>query len=262
MALTKSEIKFFLSLQSKRGRKRENRFLAEGVRLLEEALSAGYLPQEVLYSPADLTPRGKHLIDGFSARRVPSRTISAKECQRLSDTESSQGIVALFGFPDRSLEQQLDRGYRRVLVCDRLGDPGNLGTLLRSAAAFRFELVVMTAGSAEATNPKSIRAGMGAFFRLPVVEDVDDAKLVSELKRRGYKIYNADVKGKYISGSLPVAEKMALVIGSEASGTGAALAAEANYHIKIPMAKHTESLNSAMAGTVLMFWFDALERVK
>lgn len=260
MALTKTEIKYLTSLQTKKGRKKEGRFLIEGVRLLEDALAADYLPHTILYAPSELTERGQELVKKFVARKVTAQTISARECNRLADTKTSQGIIALFSLPRHSLRQQLSKGSRKILICDGIGDPGNLGTLIRSAAAFRFDLVVTTAGSAEAGNPKTIRAGMGAFFRIPVIDGVDAGELAGELRTAGYTIYNADVKGKYIQPSLPVADRLALVVGSEASGTGAVLAAEARFRIKVPMAKNVESLNSAMAGTVLMFWFDTVER--
>jgi TrmH family RNA methyltransferase len=260
VALTRAEIKYLTSLQTKKGRKKEGRFLAEGVRLLEDALAADYLPQTILYAPSELTERGQELVRKFVARKVTAQTISARECHRLADTKTSQGIIALFALPRHSLEQHLTGDRRKILICDGIGDPGNIGTLIRSAAAFHFDLVVTTAGSAEAANPKTIRAGMGAFFRIPVVDGVEAGELATALKRAGYTIYNADVKGKYIQPSLPIADRLALVVGSEASGTGAVLAAEARFRIKVPMAKDVESLNSAMAGTVLMFWFDMLER--
>jgi len=260
VALTKAEIKYLTSLQSKKGRKKEGRFLLEGVRLLEDALEANYLPQTVLYAPSEMTERGGELVKKFVARKVTAQTISARECNKLADTKTSQGIIALFSLPRHTLQQQLAKGYRKILVCDGIGDPGNLGTLIRSAAAFRFDMVVTTTGSAEAGNPRTVRAGMGAFFRIPVIDGVDPGELVSELYKAEYVIYNADVKGKYIYPALPIADRLALVIGSEASGTGAVLAGEARYRVKVPMAKNVESLNSAMAGTVLMFWFDSLER--
>jgi TrmH family RNA methyltransferase len=260
MALTKAELKYLTSLQTKKGRKKEGRFLIEGVRLLEDALAADHLPHTILYAPSEMTERGRELVKKFVARKVTAQTISARECHRLADTKTSQGIIALFSFPRHSLRQHLAKGMRKILICDGIGDPGNLGTLIRSAAAFHFDLVVTTAGSAEAGNPKTIRAGMGAFFRIPVIDGVDAEELASELKKAGYTIYNADAKGKYIRPSLPMADKLALVVGSEATGTGAVLAAEARFRIKVPMAKSVESLNSAMAGTVLMFWFDTVER--
>ncbi|MCK5125936.1 MAG: RNA methyltransferase [candidate division Zixibacteria bacterium] len=262
MSLTKTEIKYLVSLQNKKGRRNEKRFLCEGVRLLEEALDSGYFPKTVFYSPADISDRGKKLIEDFTKKKVRVQTVSIKEINRLSDTKAPQGIVALFEMRNYSLEKQLHTNHRNILVCDNIGDPGNLGTLLRSAVAFDISLIITTDGSAELANPKTIRASMGAFFKLPFIENVNDELLVDELKANSYKIYNADVKGKYISETTPKSEQSALVIGSEAIGTGKALTESADYRIKIPISKKAESLNAAMAGTVLMFWMNLRERAK
>jgi TrmH family RNA methyltransferase len=262
LALTASELKYLRSLQTKKGRKSENRFLAEGVRLLEEALAADYLPVTLLYAPSEVSPRGEMLVNEFVNRKVKVQTISAKECHRLSDTKVSQGIIAMFNHKTSDLKQQLKAGYRRILVCDKVGDPGNLGTLMRSAAAFEFGLIITTAGSAESINAKTIRASMGAFFRLPIVCGIADHELPQRLRRAGYRIFTADIKGKYIGHSTPLTGKTALVIGSEATGAGRVFSNEADLKIKIPMSKKTESLNSAMAGTILMFWMNSRERAK
>lgn len=260
MALTAFEMKHLRSLQTKKGRKQEKRFLAEGVRLLEEALAGNYLPQSVLYSPAQMTPRGESLIRAFSGRRVKTQTISARECDRLSDTKTSQGIIALFTFKAVSLEQLLRRGYRRIVVCDGVGDPGNLGTLIRSAAAFHFEAVITTAMSAESTNPKTIRSSMGAFFRLPVIEGPEAGETARILKKSGFTIFSADIAGKPLSDKPLLPDRAALVIGSEAHGAGRELMSAADRRIRIPMSDRTESLNAAMAGTILMYWMNSAER--
>jgi len=260
VALSGSELKYLLMLQTKKGRKQERRFLAEGVRLLEAALAADYLPVTIFYTPAAIDARGQELVAALIKRRVSAQTISAKECQRLSDTKTSQGIIAVFEYEKVSLEQQLAGGSRRILICDKVGDPGNMGTLIRSAAAFHFDLVITTAGAAETTGPKTIRASMGGYFRIPVVDSVDDGELSTLVKKAGYHIYLADVKGKYISPTLPISEKTALVIGAETAGPGRVLAGQAHYRIKIPMSRKCESLNAAMAGTILMFWLSSRER--
>jgi len=262
VSLTKTEVKYLASLNTKKGRKQENRFLAEGVRLLEEALEGDYLPLSVMYAPAELNSRGEKLISGFTRHKVTTRSISARECAQLADTKTSQGIVALFECKKYSLQQQLHQGCRKVLICDGIGDPGNLGTLIRSAVAFHFDLVVTTAGSAETINPKTVRASMGGFFKVPVIDGVDDAELAAQLKKKNYTIYGADLKGKDLDRSIAVADKTALVIGSEAAGSGRILTEAADVRVKIPMSLKTESLNSAMAGTILMFWVDSSERMK
>jgi TrmH family RNA methyltransferase len=261
VALTKAEMKYLQSLVGKKGRRGEHRFLAEGVRLLEEALAADYLPLSVFYAPSELGRRGETLIRRLIARKVTAQTISVRECGQLADTKTSQGVIALFEQRRYTLAQQLQRGWRRVLICDGVGDPGNLGTLIRSAAAFGFDLMVTTTGTTEAVNPKVIRSSMGAFFRVPVVGGVDDGELAAGLKRAGYTIYSADVRGKPLARRPAPTEKVALVIGSEAAGAGRTLSAKADHCIKIPMSDKVESLNSAMAGTILMFWINGPERI-
>ncbi len=260
MALTKTELKYLASLHSKKGRKQDDRFLAEGVRLLEEALRADYMPLSVMHAPSEINPRGEQLVKDFIARKVPVQSISARECARLSDTKTSQGIVALFDYKKYSLEQQLDKGYRRILICDRIGDPGNMGALVRAAVAFHFDLVITTPGSAETINPKTVRATMGGFFKIPIVDGAHESEIVDQLKKHDYTIYEADARGEEINLSPELAAKAALVIGSEATGTSRAMAAASHHKIRIPMSQKIESLNSAMAGTILMFWINALER--
>jgi len=262
VALTKTELKYLTSMHNKKGRTREGRFLADGVRLLEEALAAGYLPLSVMYAPSEIGPRGEKLVGDFSAQKVETRSISSRECHRISETKTSQGIVALFEYKSPDLSQQLVKDYRRILVCDRLGDPGNLGALIRSAVAFGFEAVITTEDSAEITNPKTVRASMGGFFKIPLFAGVPAEKTALALKKHGFHILEAGIKGRNIDSSLTIPKKAALVIGSEATGTGPALVSAADLRLRIPMSPKTESLNSAMAGTVLMFWINWHEREK
>lgn len=262
MALSKSEIKKLTTLHTKRGRMREKLFMAEGVRLLEEALTADYLPITVLYAPSETGQRGQELIKAMTARKIETMAISARELHRLSDTKSSQGIIAVFGCREHDPAKQDWKRFRRILVCDRIGDPGNLGTLIRSAVAFGFDLVVTTRDSAEIFNPKAIRASMGGFFKIPIVGGVEDLYLADRLSRAGTIVYNADIYGDDIGRAAAVSGRAALVLGSEASGSGRVLAKRANYRLRIPMSEKVESLNAAVAGALLMFWMQFGERIK
>ncbi len=257
MALTKVEIKKLVSLKSKKGRRTEDRFLAEGVRLLEEALRADYRPEIVLYAPGEVTERGQNVIRSFSKRRINTITVAVKEINKISDTDTPQGIVAVFKQRHTSFEKLLSQSPRTIVVCDGVGDPGNLGTLLRSALAFGADAVVTTEGSAEATNPKTIRASMGSFFHLPIISGADPTDIVGLLKRHTYRIAVADVRGQAISAGGDDGEKTAIVIGSEPAGTGSVFAAAADQRWKIPMTAKVESLNAAMAGSILLYWLYA-----
>ncbi len=262
LSLTKAEIKAVADLRLKKYRQEQKRFTCEGVRLLEEALLANFMPESVLYSPYDTSNRAIQLIANFKKKRITVHEVSSKECQKVSDTKSSQGIVAVFPMNNLSLKQQLAREPRKVLVCDRINDPGNLGTLMRSAAAFGFSLLLLTDETAEATNPKTIRASMGAFFTVPCIEQLEPEEMLSELRECGYKTYNADIEGTIIDDTAVASDKSVLIIGSEATGARDVFSRNADFQIKIPMATHVESLNAAMAGTVLMYWMDSKERAR
>jgi len=262
LSLTKTEIKYLTSLHNKKQRLREKRFLVEGTRLLEEALSAGYLPLTVFCCPSEIDSRGEKLIDGFRQVRVETKTVSSRECKLLTSTVSSPGIVALFPIRESNLSWQLREKPQRVLVCDKVGDPGNLGTLIRSAAAFRFGLVITTGGSAEVTNPKVIRASMGGFFRVPVVVDVPETETANLLKQSKYSLYQADIKGSDVGTAMPITGRIALIVGSETAGSGKILGGQADYRIRIPISDKVESLNAAVAGSILMFWFGSKEEAK
>jgi TrmH family RNA methyltransferase len=258
--LSASDIKYLRTLLTKKGRRQEGRFLAEGVRLLEEAAAGRYLPRVVFYAPAELSERGQKLIARFSQLNVETTSVSAKEASRLSDGPSSQGVIALFDIRTNTLEEQLRRDHRRILVCDRIGDPGNLGTLMRAAAAFGFDLMLVTDGTAEIENPKTIRASAGAFFRVPTVAGLSGEVIGTRLKAANYMIILADTHGRDLASGERVPERLALVIGSEATGIDQRLASQAQLKIRISTTELVESLNAAMAGTVLMHRLDAAER--
>lgn len=261
MALSKADMKYLLSLQTKRGRVKEGRFLAEGVRLLEAALAAGRRPRVVYYAPSELSPRGRELVRDFGKRGVATASISVRECNRLGDAETGQGIVAVFDTPQSRLTEALARKHRRVLLCDRIADPGNLGTLIRTGSAFGFDLVITTAGSAEAFGPKTIRATMGAIFTSTIIAGADAGEATAWVKRTGYTLYDADVAGQPLMPDLRIPDRAALMVGSEAFGADPAVRRAADVHVRIPMAAGTESLNVAVAGAILMFRLSSAERM-
>lgn len=261
MALSKADMKHLLSLQTKRGRIKAGRFMAEGVRLLESALTARRRPLVVYYAPSELSPRGRELVHDFGTRGVPTVSISVRECGRLGDAETGQGIVAVFETPQTRLTEALARKHRHVLLCDRIADPGNLGTLIRTGAAFGFDLVITTAGSAEAFGPKTIRATMGAIFTSTMIAAAAADEAIAWIKHSGYTLYNADIKGQPLTAGMRIPDRTALAVGSEAFGADPTVARGADAQVRIPMAVGTESLNVAAAGAILMFWLSSAERI-
>jgi TrmH family RNA methyltransferase len=135
-----------------------------------------------------------------------------------------------------------------------------LGTLIRTAAAFGFGLVITTAGSAETVASKTIRATMGAVFTTTIAGGLGAAEAVNWLKKSNYTVYDADINGRPLDFRATIADRPALIIGSEAFGADGAVRGAADVHVRVPMADTTESLNAAVAGAILMFWLSSSER--
>lgn len=240
------KIQWVRKLQSQaRQRRAEGVFAVEGVRLVEEALSAGWQARLVLFTP-DLNPRGAQVVQGFASQGVPVEEISTGVMEAVSDTQSPQGLLAV-------LEARLlpfPRAMDFVLVVDGVRDPGNLGTILRTAAAAGAQAVLLPPGNADAWSPKVLRAAMGAHFRLPL-RSLDWGALNDLLY--GMPVYLADAGGGMPYTQANLRQPLALLVGGEAAGAGMQGQALASQHLHIPMPGQMESLNAAAAAAVLMF---------
>jgi TrmH family RNA methyltransferase len=254
VSLTRRELKDIKSLLTRKGRREQGKFLAEGVRLLEEAVRFRFWPQKVYYSTALLSERGERLLREFGRRAIVPMEISARELAGMADARTPQGIVAVFGTPETSLIKLYRRSHRTLLLCENIADPGNLGTLMRSAAAFGFDLVVLSGNTAEPYSPKVVRGSAGSIFGLSVAKS-DLQTLIAFLGRSGIKLVAADLEGR--PARLPGRGALAkvglmLAIGSEATGLSEEIRAQAGYRIRIEHSDKVESLNAAVAGSILM----------
>jgi len=242
-------IKRFRSLMTDRkDRRRERLFVIEGVRLLEEAIRSNAEMAAALYNAEQLaaTDRGQALLDQI--RALPNAQEAAPDVlAAVSDTVSPQGVIAAVRWPE--LEPQ-GRGVQ--LVLDAVQDPGNVGTLLRTAEATGVTQVISIAGTADVYSPKVVRAAMGAHFRLPVVQDVgwDEAPT---LLLGVDNVYAAVASATMPYYAADWRQPGALIVGNEANGVSQAGLAVATKQISISMAGPVESLNAAVAGSVILF---------
>ena len=243
-------------LARRRGRERRGLALAEGVRLVEEAVAAGVEVRGAAVSPAlEATTRGKALKSGLVAAGVRLEEVSESELDALADTEQPQGIVAVIRPRPWSLEQIPTPPGAVVLVLDAVQDPGNVGTLLRTALGLGAVGVVALKGTADLTSPKVLRGSMGALFRLPAV--VGDAEgFLSWAGERGVELWVAAADGQPVP--RPPARRdrrapIALVVGNEGAGVGPALRAAARRQVAIRLVPGAESLNVAVAAGILLY---------
>lgn len=237
------------------GRSRERRqtdaFVIEGVRLTEELLASGWPAEFGLYS-SNLSSRGQELVQRLAAKGVAVEETTREVIQSLSDTETSQGLLVVARMRELPLPVSLDF----VLVLDALRDPGNLGTLLRSAAAAGVQAVLLAPGCVDPFSPKVVRSSMGAIFHLPLRSLGWDAisSLLKTPKQGGpLCVYLAEAAQGLPFWEADLRKPLAIIIGAEAAGPGAEARALADHAVHIPMRGKSESLNAAMAGSILLF---------
>jgi RNA methyltransferase, TrmH family len=235
-------------MTSRKDRRHERLFVLEGVRAVEELRKSGAQIAFGVYNPDQLaaTERGQALLEAMSHERRVHES-SPEVIAAVSDTVTPQGIVVAASWPE---PESTRRGL--TLVLDALQDPGNVGTLLRSAEATEAAQVICMGGTADVYSPKVVRAAMGAHFRLPIRQDVpwDDAP---SLLIDADHVYAAVMDATMPYYAADWRQPSALIIGNEANGISAAGLAVATRRISIPMAAPVESLNAAVAGSVILF---------
>jgi TrmH family RNA methyltransferase len=239
------KVKLARALQRRREREREGKLFVEGLRLVEDALGAGLHPDLLFFTaPALAQPRIERLIE---AHRSAAWEVSPAVMAEMTDTVTPQGIAAILPLPDLGWPAQ----PTFLLVADGVRDPGNLGTLLRSAAAAGVQGVVLPKGNVDPWSDKVLRAGMGAHFRLPIRDALEWAEALPLLE--GLKVRLADASGLLSYDEADWTLPSALLVGGEAGGAGFTARQRADEIVSIPMAHAVESLNAAVAGSIILF---------
>mgnify|MGYP000858215869 CR=1 FL=1 len=239
-------VKTVRSLQSlRKTREAEGRFVIEGVRLAEEAVQAQSEVHLALYTP-DLDARSRAALRGLEARGAKVEAVSEAVMAAAAETQTPAGLLAVVAMPTFLVLPN----PAFALIVDRLGDPGNLGTVLRTADAAGVQVVFLMPGTVDAYNPKVVRAGMGAHFHLPII-DAHWETLAGQLG--GAAVWLAEARAGEPYDQVDWRGACAIVLGSEAAGPSAAARAFTPQRVHIPMPGRAESLNAAVAAGVLLF---------
>jgi TrmH family RNA methyltransferase len=227
--------------------------LAEGIRVLEEATRSKYEIEAVIFSESfGSSEREQALLQAWLNRGVRLFRTGAKLFESVSCVQSPQGALALMRVPERTLSEIAPGSNALILCACEIQDPGNLGTLIRAAAAAGGTMACTTKGTVSARSPKSVRASAGLFFHLAVVEHVEIAELRNYCARHSIRLYRTDTQQGCAHTETDLRSSCATVLGNEAAGlSGSDLAGIPAIHI--PMAKGVESINVAMAGTIILF---------
>ena len=242
-----SKIKLVRSLSGRpKGRREAEAFLVEGVRLVEEALTMGWPIRFVLHTD-ELNERGRALVGKLRVAGLAVEEVAPNLMKSLSETETSQGILAVLELSQLTFPDSPDF----ILIPDQIRDPGNLGTLLRAAAAAGVQAVLLPPETTDAFAPKVVRAGMGAHFRLPI-HGMGWDEIEQVCKPAGLRVFLGAMEGPSCwetDLSLP----LAVIVGGEAQGASGPAMRLADANVSIPMPGGVESLNAGVAGAVLLF---------
>ena len=240
-------------LQRRKARGRRGLAVVEGVRLVEEALAAGLEFKGALVAPElARTTRGQSLAAELASHAVPLEEVGSRVFAELAGTETPQGILAIVQPRAWALN---DVTGGPILVVDGVQDPGNLGTLIRTAHALGASASLLLRGSADPMNPKALRAAMGATFRHPVVQ-LDDAPFIAWGRERGVLLWAAAADGVPLPRALEARtrkELIAVMVGNEGAGIRPHLNDIAAQRVAIPLARGAESLNVAVAAGILLY---------
>lgn len=234
-----AQVKQWQKLKRKKERTKTNTFLVEGFHLVEEAITAGWtIEQLILREETELPEWASHL---------DAETVSEHVFKSITDTETPQGIAAVVQMQDKKLKR-----HNRILLLDAVQDPGNLGTIIRTADAAGYDAIYVGEGSVDRYNDKVVRATQGSIFHLPVLT-ADLELLLPELQDNGYTVWAAALEGAVDYRAVTAPEKTALLVGNEGAGIDKRLIAQSDMAVKIPIFGKAESLNVSIATGILLY---------
>ncbi len=241
--------KFFQKLETKKYRDKFGLYLIEGENLIDEAYKNGAEFQEILIRMGDEFRFMKPWMENEEVYIVDHKLFA-----ELAQTETSQGIIASVKKPMPSLEDFLNKkSSGNFVVLDRLQDPGNIGTIIRTADAAGYELVVALKGTADVFSPKVVRSATGSLFRIPIAFVENNNQLVEFAAKAGKKLVATCLDDSKFYYEENLKENIALIVGNEGNGISQELIEKSDVKIKIPMHGNIESLNASVAAAIIMY---------
>ncbi|KAF5073759.1 putative TrmH family tRNA/rRNA methyltransferase [anaerobic digester metagenome] len=235
-------------LNLRKNRDKEGVFVAEGPRFISE-IPLDWPVEMFLMTEAFAEENGTKLFEN----RAVTYILSEELFSLLSDTENPQGVLAVCKKQQENKEKIWIKEDSFFLLAEELNDPGNLGTVIRTADASGVDGIFLSKGSVDVYNPKVLRATMGSIFHVPVYQNVVLEEIAREMKKRGVLLYAAHLKGESFPYHLPLQKSCAFLIGNEARGLSDEAANLCDGWVKIPMPGQAESLNASIAAGILMY---------
>ncbi|NPV52036.1 MAG: RNA methyltransferase [Firmicutes bacterium] len=247
-------VQYIRKLYQKKYRDREGRFAIEGVRFIEEALASGARLHAAFFAPDLLeSDRGRLLAERLRERPVDCFTVSRHVLDAVADVATTQGICAVAEKLEPRLDEVVTQPSPLIVVLHNLQDPGNVGTIIRTASAAGASGVILTGSTADEYNPKTLRATMGAIFNIPTVRVASLLELLQTLRSAGISTVAGDAGAKTMYFNHDFRVPVAILVGNEGSGLRGDILNSVEEAVAIPMPGRAESLNVAVAASLLIY---------
>jgi TrmH family RNA methyltransferase len=253
-------LKEISKLKQKKYRDKTQTFLIETEKVLDEVIKSDWKVKEIYLTKENLSIVKKY--DNFiDSDNIKLFELSENEFKKITNEVTPSGISALVEKKIFNIKSLLNSSENLILSFDRISDPGNLGTILRSADWFGFQSIVLSKESVEITNPKVVRASMGSIFHLNIYDEVDLLEFLVSLQEKKFKVIGTGTEGKNITKfSLP--EKLILVFGNESQGISKEILSKCDEVISIPSLGKAESLNLAISTSIVLYEIKRLNFIK
>ena len=248
------KFKYLKSLLKKKNRMREKKYMVEGYRIIKQAMETGEkLHMAVFCESFEKNEFCEAVLNELESQGTRLYKLSQKLFDEISDTQNSQGIIAVAHMKSIGMKEQIEKGTRFILILDRIQDPGNMGTIIRTADAAGVEAIVLLKGCVDIYNPKVLRSTMGSVFTMPILSVEDPDSAIGILKAEGFAVASSILETDSYYDEISYPQKIALVIGNEANGIDQSIIERSDIKVKIPIYGKVESLNAAIAAGILMY---------
>lgn len=253
MQINNSELKYLRSLGQKKVRDVEKKFILEGWRSLSEAIDSDFPIEYIaITNEAGEKSVNRSLLKTIRQKQIPIKEIKANQLEKISSTIHSQGVIALLRQKEIKLDEYKIKNSKLIIACDRISDPGNLGTIIRICDWFKADIILLSKGSVSLFNEKVIRSTAGSIFHCNVIENVNILEMISLFKRQGYRIIATALNGTSLyEAELP--ERMLLLLGNEGEGLAKEILEHSDEIFSIPRFGKAESLNVGIACSIFLF---------
>ena len=252
-SLANEQVKYVVSLQRRKAREEAQLFVIEGWRFVEEAVRRNAPIQKVYFCQERGSIEWRSLRERIREQSIPFEEVDERVLRKMSATEEPQGILAVIRQTNNSWSEIHINRQTVLLILDGIQDPGNLGTILRTALASGVRYVCLTPGTVDLYNPKVLRSTMGALFSLVLLPVKQPEEILDFCRERGLSVLMGDIQGSSVYHTLFPSGPLALVVGNEGKGPSPVFRSADVQRVTIPMAQEVESLNVAIATGILLY---------